>query len=209
MFWNHIKKVSNNNLVDIDHIKTYGDTGEEMFVTNEVEKANIFSTFFSSVYVREILKLDEVFDIGEDGLNTIEEMNDILMSEEMVVKKLKQLDKNKSAGTDGIFSVVLHKCADSISNFLLKLFSFSLSFGVLPEPWKTTLVAPIYKKGDRYDVSNYRPVSLSCICCKLCESIVKEALVGHFSTNNLFNPMQYGFIKNNSTTLQLLKILDV
>ena len=146
MFWNHIKKVSNNNLVDIDHIKTYGDTGEEMFVTNEVEKANIFSTFFSSVYVREILKLDEVFDIGEDGLNTIEEMNDILMNEEMVVKKLKQLDKYKSAGPDGIFSVVLHKCADSISNFLLKLFSFSLSFGVLPEPWKTTLVVPIYNR---------------------------------------------------------------
>lgn len=65
-----------------------------------------------------------------------------------------------------------------------------------------------FKKGDRFDVSNYRPVSLSCICCKLLESLIKDALMNHFKKNNLLDNRQYGFMGGRSTTIQLMKLLD-
>src|ERR1700743_3161941 len=47
---------------------------------------------------------------------------------------------------------------------------------------------------------------LTCISCKIMESIVHNKLVEYFSLNNLFSNKQYGFIKGRSTVLQLLKI---
>jgi len=57
-------------------------------------------------------------------------------------------------------------------------------------------------------VSNYRPISLTCICCKILESIIRDHLFDYFISNNLLSNKQYGFIKGRSTTLQLLKVLD-
>ena len=58
------------------------------------------------------------------------------------------------------------------------------------------------------EVNNYRPVSLTCILCKIMESIVRDRIMEHFSINNLFTNRQFGFLKGRSTVTQLLKILD-
>ena len=64
------------------------------------------------------------------------------------------------------------------------------------------------KNGSRADVSNYRPVSLTSIVCKLMESVIRDNIMNYFKVNMLFNDKQFGFIKGRSTTLQLLQILD-
>ena len=50
--------------------------------------------------------------------------------------------------------------------------SFELSS--LPDIWRVAVVSPIFKKGLSFDVRNYRPISLTCIVCKVMESIVKD-----------------------------------
>ena len=55
---------------------------------------------------------------------------------------------------------------------------------------------------------NYRPVSLTCIICKILETLVREEIIKHMRDNNIFSKDQYGFIDRRSTTLQLLYILD-
>ena len=55
---------------------------------------------------------------------------------------------------------------------------------------------------------NYRSVSLTSVCCKVLENIIKDDAVDHMNTNNLFSTRQFGFITGRSTTLQLLKVLD-
>ena len=66
----------------------------------------------------------------------------------------------------------------------------------------------VHKKGSKASVSNYRPISLTCVICKMLESMIRDHVMDHFKINKLFNNNQYGFIKGRSTTTQLLKILD-
>ena len=74
--------------------------------------------------------------------------------------------------------------------------------------WKSANISTIFKKGSKLDISNYRPISLTCICCKIMESIIKDEIFSFLMENNLLSQTQFGFIKGRSTVLQLLKVLD-
>ena len=58
----------------------------------------------------------------------------------------------------------------------------------VPEEWRQANVIPIFKKGSKAAPSNYRPVSLTCVSCKMMESIIKDDLMLHLKRNNLINP---------------------
>jgi len=57
-------------------------------------------------------------------------------------------------------------------------------------------------------LSNYRPISLTSIPCKIIEGFIRDHITKHFTDNNLFNNNQYGSLKGRSTMLQLLRIMD-
>ena len=84
----------------------------------------------------------------------------------------------------------------------------SLRVGDIPEDWKFSTVTVIHKKGRKDCVENYRPISLTCVACKVMESLIRDQLMNYFLENNLISDFQYGFVKGRSTMLQLLKILD-
>lgn len=88
------------------------------------------------------------------------------------------------------------------------IFDKSLSTGCLPLDWRSAHVSPIFKKGSNLDVKNYRPISLTCIACKILESLVRDNILCHCSTNDLLTDRQFGFIKGRSTLLQLLHMLQ-
>jgi len=87
-------------------------------------------------------------------------------------------------------------------------FEASYHLGVIPSDWKIAETVPIYNKGSRAELNNYRPVSMTSVTCKLMESIIRDHVLNYFMRNRLFSDRQYGFIKGRSTTLQLLRILD-
>jgi hypothetical protein len=66
----------------------------------------------------------------------------------------------------------------------------------------------LFKKGDHKYAGNYRPISLTCIVCKVLETIVRESIVNHMQVHKLYSNKQFGFISGRSTVLQLLKVLD-
>jgi hypothetical protein len=88
------------------------------------------------------------------------------------------------------------------------IFRNSMATGMLPREWKGAVVVPIYKKGDKSDPGNYRPVSLTSIRCKIMEKIVRESLIDYLRANNLISNRQFGFWSQRSTTLQLLLMLE-
>ena len=81
--------------------------------------------------------------------------------------------------------------------------------GEVPEDWRIANVTPIFKKGKKTDPSNYRPVSLTSICCKLMEAHLKTKITEHLKGQNLMNTSQHGFIKGRSCTTNLLHCLEV
>jgi hypothetical protein len=88
------------------------------------------------------------------------------------------------------------------------IFETSFRLKNLPFEWKSANISAIFKKGSKLDICNYRPVSLTCICCKLMESIVRDDIFKFLFENKLLSKLQFGFIKGRSTVLQLLKVLD-
>ena len=68
-------------------------------------------------------------------------------------------------------------------------------------------VVPIFKKGEKYKPSNYRPVSLTCICCKLLEHVVVRNIMTHLETNQILYDWQHGFRSKKSTETQLVTLL--
>lgn len=79
----------------------------------------------------------------------------------------------------------------------------------VPEDWRVAHVTPIFKKGDKSDPGNYRPVSLTSVFCKIMESILRESIMAHMKRHKMFSSRQFGFITGRSTiVLQLIKVLD-
>ena len=135
-------------------------------------------------------------------------MEKVTINSKIIYNKLKDLNVTKSQGPDKIHPRVWYELREETSSLIADIFRKSLEDGKLPHDWKCSEVVPLFKKGSKFEVKNYRPVSLTCIICKVMESIIKDGLLVHFERNNLFSCRQYGFLKKRSTTLQLLKFMD-
>ena len=125
-----------------------------------------------------------------------------------IQKLLSNLNCNKSPGPDNIHPRVLKECAGVLAEPLCFLFTTSLHQGQLPGMWKDAKVTPIFKRGSRADVGNYRPISLTSICCKTMEKLVRDSVLQHMVVNNFLSDNQHGFVHGRSCTTQLLKVID-
>ena len=121
---------------------------------------------------------------------------------------LSKLDVNSSTGPDDISPYLLNRCAKSLSYPLSLIFSKSLSEGVVPSAWKRSIVHLLYKKGHRYNPLNYRPISITSVCCKTLERIVVSHLNEYLDSNLIISERQFGFRRGKSTVDQLILTYD-
>ena len=70
---------------------------------------------------------------------------------------------------------------------------------------ETSLSYSCIQKGNRKEASNYRPVSLTCICCKILEHIIHTNIVTHLESNNVLSNREFGFCKHHLPELQLIQ----
>ena len=68
-------------------------------------------------------------------------------------------------------------------------------------------MAPIYKKGEKYDPANYRPVSLTYICCMSLEHIIVTKIMQHLSEHKILVESQHGFRSGRSCEIQLVQFI--
>ena len=171
---------------------------------DDAEKAEMLGKYFSSVYVKE---KGWTWDLN-CAKSPITVFN-FEVTRDDVLKKLQELNANKSPGPDQMHPRVLKEVNQSIVEPLHMIFSASLKLRKIPDAWKLATVTPIYKnKGSKNIVSNYRPISLTCIASRIMESIIRDNLMNYIKENNLLSDKQFGFISGRSTMLQLLVVLD-
>ena len=98
-----------------------------------------------------------------------------------------------------IFSVMLlslliiSQLLNMYYQLLLVLVPFVLQQGNIPDDWKKALVTPLFKKGNRNNPVNYRPISLTSVCCKLLERIIYSNIISHLNEHNILSDAQFGF----------------
>ena len=113
-------------------------------------------------------------DTQSEELVQEEEDWNIIINEDTVMSKLMGLKEDKSPGPDNIHSALLRNCARTVAIPLTIIYQKSFSEGILPDDWKTATTIPIFKKGNKHDASNYRPVSLTSVPCKVLESLIRD-----------------------------------
>ncbi|KAI8480560.1 hypothetical protein Bbelb_416830 [Branchiostoma belcheri] len=168
------------------------------------EKAEVLNEFFASVFTSE--DLTSIPSI--DRLQSPPLIQDFEFTEELVLKKLTELNPSKSSGPDGIHPRFLKEMAHHLALPLSILFNKSMEAAELPEGWKEAHVSPIHKKGSKTAPGNYRPVSLTSVIGKLMESIIRDKLVEHMMEFNLFTDAQHGFVPGRSCMTQLLVVME-
>ena len=130
---------------------------------------------------------------------------DIVVSVDGVEKLLCNLNPNIACGPDGIIPRILKECAHEIAPALTVIFQMSLDSGTLPLDWKRANISPIFKKGDRSKASNYRPVSLTCVACKLSEHIIHSHTMKNLDSHKILTTAQHGFRCGHSCETQLIQ----
>jgi hypothetical protein len=103
---------------------------------------------------------------------------------------------------------VLREMADVLAEPLAAVFRKSLSEGTLPTQWKEANVTPIFKKGSKSALGNYRPVSLTSIPCKIMEKIIRNSVFEHLDGNGLLSDCQHGFVSKRSCVTNLIEVLN-
>ncbi len=83
---------------------------------------------------------------------------------------------------------------------LAKLFNLILSSGDFPETWSEGLITPIYKKGDKFDPSNYRGICVGSNLAKLFCNIINNRIVTFLTRRNILNKSQIGFLPKQRTS---------
>lgn len=179
------------------------DTDEGKASTNK-EKAEVLNSFFTSVFTREDHETIPEARIREGVMP----MTDFHVTEEDVLKKLKDLNPNKSSGPDELHPRVLKELSDSIAKPLTLIMRRSLDEGRVPQIWKDAHVTPIFKKGKKSKSNNYRPVSLTSVVCKIFESILRDNIMDHIEVNNILSKFQHGFVPRRSCSTQLVSCLE-
>ena len=117
---------------------------------------------------------------------------------------LNECNSNKFPGPDKLHPYALKATAAEISPMFTHIFQQSLCCGRLPTQWKHTYVIPVYKKGDKTDPKNYRPISLTSVICKTMEHIIVSQLMNYLESNNILTENQFGFREHHSCESQLL-----
>jgi len=172
---------------------------DSSIISNEFNK--YFSTLASSVNL-DFPSFDDGSIIDDDPCPNSFVFNDINALE--VVKTINSLNNSNSRGFDNISNRMLKNVAYNIADILAYLFNLSVSSGIMPNELKTAIVIPLYKKGDRHSIENYRPISLLPVIAKVFEKLIKTRMVSFLAKTNFFSSKQYGFRSGCSTEDALL-----
>ena len=180
------------------------NAGNGVVADTDHDKARVLNSFFATTFTQEDLVDVPAFTTDYDG----ELLEDIEFTKEEVARKLEELDPVKSSGPDDIHPALLKELRSDICVFLTLFFRKSMDESALPEIWKRGNIAPIFKKGNRHEPENYRPISLTCVACKVMEKFVRDAVRDHLLRNNLISQHQHGFLPGKSTSSQLMECLE-
>lgn len=170
--------------------------------TDPKDMTECLASAFSSVYCSDTPQAQEAHQKSEDLIPPL------TISQDEVEALLSNIDGSSAMGPDELHPLMLKNCAKIISYPMYVIFSRSLSEGIVPEAWKTSTVVPIYKKGNRYDPLNYRPISLTSICCKTMERLICRHITGFLEERNILSDHQFGFRSGRSTVEQLLLVYE-
>ncbi len=130
------------------------------------------------------------------------------VSVNQMTKMLGELQVSKSTGLDDIPARFLRDAADIIAPTITFIVNLSLETGIFPSDMKIAKTIPLFKKGNRCDPGNYRPISILSVASNILERIVYNQMNEYLTKSSLIYMFQSGFRKSHSIDTSLLYLTD-
>jgi len=138
------------------------DDGTE--VTSDWERAELLNKYFSSVSVRDN---DNNPPLKRAALRNGNSIDTVVFTAGNAMRTMRKLKPNLSSGPDGFPPLLIKRLSNCLEEPLSLIFTSFMSVVKIPDEWwQRALVIPVYKSGPAGDVSNYRPLSLTCVIAK-------------------------------------------
>lgn len=169
---------------------------------DEVEQANLFAKFFGSNYTVSSIQNGQQ---TQHQSSTQNQHIDFELNQNFVLEELSSINVKKGIGPDGIHPLILKNCAHRLAAPLTELFNESLSQGLFPDQWKRSSVTPIFKKGARSKIENYRCIAKLQTVAKFFEHLVNVKLLTLVHDKIALN--QHGFMRSRSTASNLTEFV--
>lgn len=191
-------------------VPTYLKNHKDKCVENNAEIAEDFNTYFSSVgkNLQHTMKgspkeaLSYLGDLCKNKTNNLQHTN-----REELISIITNM-KNVGHGVDNINAKIFKLTYNTILDKLVHFVNICLEQGTFPSRLKIAVIKPIYKSGDKTQMTNYRPISILPYISKIIEKVIHVRIMEHVSINNIICPNQFGFRKGYSTYMPLLILQD-
>ncbi len=128
------------------------------------------------------------------------------IDEDVVLKKLLKINAKKATGYDQLPPKMIKLGAAYLSGPIKSIINQSIRTSTFPNELKAAEVTPIFKKNDRLDKGNYRPVSILPCISKIFESVYVDQLSFYFES--LFAPALSGFRKSHNCQHVLIDFIE-
>ena len=174
-------------------------------VTDAVKRAELLNNYFCSVCTQDDGTAPE-FKCNKLTAGT--SIDNVTFSETSIKRAIAKLKPNLASGMDGLPPLLVKKLSSSLLEPLTLLYTSFLSVGRIPDEWRRAVVMPIHKSGPADDVSNYRPIALTCVFSKIMERVVASAISGYMFKHGLISKQQHGFLAKRSTSTNLVESLN-
>jgi hypothetical protein len=209
--WSIINKESNKKLgLQHDNLSLIDSNGLE---TNPYKVANIFNNHFIEVpekILQSINKTRKATVCHRKSTNSNPCNSPFIhpVTPQEILQIGMSLKNKLSSGYDDIPDKIIKYSIPFITSVLTHLGNLSISEGIFPQQLKMSKVHPLFKKGDKNDSDNYRPISLLSGFSKIFEKIMHKRLINFLNKNATITSSQFGFRQNRSTTDALYDFLN-
>ena len=193
-FWRYVKSRCQD-FIGVAPLKKMGH-----LINDRKEQAQILVEQFKSTFTLD----SDASDLPDTRKRAKRPIPPLNITTEGVEKLLQNIKVNKATGPDQIPNILMKRCAHQIAPAMRSIFQLSVETGKLPKDWLNANVSPVFKKGDAHLPENYRPVSLTCVSCKLLEHIICKHILDHLEKNKILTSLNHGFRSGYSCETQLV-----
>ena len=184
---------------------------DNKIVNDPMKITTAFNNYFCNIGKDLASKFDNITDNDHSKFMKEKQNQSMYMhktNSNEIINLINKLDTKKASGHDEFSAKFLKLCKPYISEQLSEIFNHSITNGVFPDLLKIARVTPIFKKGDKHEISNYRPISVLSLINKLFEKIIHKRLYKYPTKCNIIYQYQFGFREGHSTVQALTEITD-